>query len=88
MAPALDRPGYWGPPSSTLEWCEENYAVSYYIAEFWNRVSNMIMILPPLFGAIQTVKDGLETRYVVAYLGLTAVGLGLCGKKNGHSLWV
>ncbi|KAM9321533.1 alkaline ceramidase 3 [Gastrophryne carolinensis] len=34
MAPALDRPGYWGPPTSTLEWCEENYAVSFYIAEF------------------------------------------------------
>uniref|UniRef100_A0A8B9SU42 Alkaline ceramidase n=1 Tax=Anas platyrhynchos TaxID=8839 RepID=A0A8B9SU42_ANAPL len=34
MAPAADREGYWGPPTSTLEWCEENYAVSYYIAEF------------------------------------------------------
>lgn len=34
MAPAADREGYWGPPTSTLEWCEENYAVSYHIAEF------------------------------------------------------
>lgn len=34
MAPAADREGYWGTPTSTLEWCEENYAVSYYIAEF------------------------------------------------------
>lgn len=34
MAPAGDREGYWGSPTSTLEWCEENYAVSYYIAEF------------------------------------------------------
>lgn len=41
MAPAADREGYWGPPTSTLEWCEENYAVSYYIAEFceWSRSS-------------------------------------------------
>ncbi|KAM4701416.1 alkaline ceramidase 3 [Discoglossus pictus] len=76
MAPAVDRPGHWGAPTSTLDWCEENYAVSVYIAEFWNTVSNLIMILPPIYGAIQTVKDGLETRYVVAYLGLTAVGLG------------
>uniref|UniRef100_A0A8C3IXP7 Alkaline ceramidase n=1 Tax=Chrysemys picta bellii TaxID=8478 RepID=A0A8C3IXP7_CHRPI len=76
MAPAADRAGYWGAPTSTLEWCEENYAVSYYIAEFWNTVSNLIFILPPIYGAIQTYKDGLEKRYLAAFFCLTAVGLG------------
>ncbi|RXN13192.1 alkaline ceramidase 3-like protein [Labeo rohita] len=76
MAPAADRPGYWGTPPSTLDWCEENYVVSYYIAEFWNTVSNLIMILPPIYGAIQTCKDGLEVRYVWSFLGLAAVGIG------------
>ncbi|EFB28900.1 hypothetical protein PANDA_022322, partial [Ailuropoda melanoleuca] len=28
MAPAADREGYWGPTTSTLDWCEENYAVT------------------------------------------------------------
>ncbi|XP_030055921.1 alkaline ceramidase 3 [Microcaecilia unicolor] len=76
MAPAADRPGYWGSPTSTLDWCEENYAVTFYVAEFWNTVSNLIMILPPVCGAIQMIRDGLETRYLVAFLGLAAVGLG------------
>ncbi|XP_056100456.1 alkaline ceramidase 3 [Rhinichthys klamathensis goyatoka] len=76
MAPAADRPGYWGTPTSTLDWCEENYVVSYYIAEFWNTVSNLIMILPPIYGAIQMCKDGLEVRYVWSFLGLAAVGIG------------
>ena len=34
MAPAADREDYWGPTTSTLDWCEENYAVTWYIAEF------------------------------------------------------
>ncbi|CAM4341586.1 unnamed protein product [Lepidochelys olivacea] len=76
MAPAADRAGYWGAPTSTLEWCEENYAVSSYVAEFWNTVSNLIFILPPIYGAIQTYKDGLEKRYLAAFFCLTAVGLG------------
>lgn len=34
MAPAVDRKGYWGPTTSTLDWCEENYVVTLYVAEF------------------------------------------------------
>nr|XP_040140912.1 alkaline ceramidase 3 isoform X2 [Ictidomys tridecemlineatus] len=76
MAPALDREGYWGPTTSTLDWCEENYFVTEYVAEFWNTVSNLIMIIPPILGAIQSIRDGLEKRYIGSYLALTVVGMG------------
>ncbi|KAI5193124.1 alkaline ceramidase 3 isoform X1 [Manis pentadactyla] len=76
MAPAADREGYWGLTTSTLDWCEENYAVTWYMAEFWNTVSNLIMIIPPIFGAIQSIRDGLEKRYIASYLALTVVGMG------------
>ena len=26
--------GFWGEPTSTLDWCEENYVVTKYVAEF------------------------------------------------------
>ncbi|KAG7224688.1 hypothetical protein INR49_030236 [Caranx melampygus] len=62
MAPSIERQGYWGRPTSTLDW--------------WNTVSNLIMILPPICGAIQTFQNGLEFRYVCSFLGLAAVGVG------------
>uniref|UniRef100_A0A8C5WPG3 Uncharacterized protein n=1 Tax=Laticauda laticaudata TaxID=8630 RepID=A0A8C5WPG3_LATLA len=36
-----------------------------------NTVSNLIFILPPIYGAIQSYKDGLEKRYIMAYLCVT-----------------
>jgi len=36
FAPPEDQPivGYWGKPTSTLDFCEENYIVNFYMAEF------------------------------------------------------
>jgi len=35
MAPLeMDFDGYWGKPTSTIDWCEANYEVTYFIAEF------------------------------------------------------
>ncbi|CAN7996024.1 unnamed protein product [Ixodes hexagonus] len=74
MAPALD--GVWGKPTSTLDWCEQNYEVTAYIAEFWNTVSNLAMIVPPAYGALQAWRKNLETRLVLCYGFLLVVGIG------------
>ncbi|KAF9206293.1 Alkaline ceramidase 3 [Haplosporangium sp. Z 27] len=42
---ANDLAGYWGPPTSSIDWCEDNYVLSYYIAEFFNSFSSFAMIL-------------------------------------------
>ncbi|XP_052784102.1 alkaline ceramidase 3-like isoform X2 [Mya arenaria] len=69
-------PGYWGPPSSTIDWCEENYKVTHFIAEFWNTVSNVAMIIPPFIGAYLLVRNNLERRLIASHLSLMCVGLG------------
>ena len=68
--------GYWGPPTSTLDWCENNYMVSYYIAEFWNTVTNLSMIIPPIYGIIDSYRQGFERRYMVCYALLLLTGIG------------
>jgi len=53
--------GFWGKPTSTLDWCEQNYEVTTYIAEFWNTISNVLMISFPLYGIYWSLKQ--RSRY-------------------------
>ncbi|RKO97739.1 hypothetical protein CXG81DRAFT_11240, partial [Caulochytrium protostelioides] len=35
--------GYWGPVTSSVDFCETNYEVSPFLAEFWNAISSLAM---------------------------------------------
>ncbi|XP_078481361.1 alkaline ceramidase 2 [Ciona intestinalis] len=68
------------PLSSKIDWCEPNYVVSTNIAEFWNTLSNIPMLIIPLI-LIYLYKDYslkvLHCRFVNvvwALLVLTAIG--------------
>ena len=71
-----DGMGYWGPPTSTLDWCETNYEVSFYIAEFWNTITNLGMIIPSIYGMLHCRKLRIETRYTCSFFMLLLVGIG------------
>ena len=68
--------GYWGKPTSTLDWCERNYEVTYYIAEFWNTITNLCMIIPPIYGMITCYQQRLGRRYILSYALLLLTGVG------------
>lgn len=68
--------GFWGNRTATIDWCEKNYEVTYYIAEFWNTVTNLIMILLPLWGIREIFKQNLDRRFICSYLFLMVVGFG------------
>ncbi|KAI8770879.1 alkaline ceramidase 3 [Biomphalaria glabrata] len=74
MPPLAD--GFWGKETSTLDWCEENYVVSYYVAEFWNTVSNVIMIFAPFVMVFVGYTEKHEKRFLYSFLALTVVGTG------------
>lgn len=76
MPPSLERLGYWGQPTSTLDWCEENYEVTWYIAEFWNTITNISMVIPPLYGIYECKRQGFERRFMFCHFMLLLVGIG------------
>ncbi|KNZ64179.1 hypothetical protein VP01_1058g7 [Puccinia sorghi] len=42
--------GYWGPSTASIDWCEANYAITRFIAEFTNTLSNLVFVGIALVG--------------------------------------
>ena len=68
--------GWWGPVTSSIDWCERNYVVTPYVAEFFNAISNVVMVALGMLGALVALRYGHERRFVVLYLCLAVVGVG------------
>lgn len=76
-----EKEGFWVPHTSTIDWCELNYEVSHYIAEFFNSTSALLFFLLTLglwFDAAYRRHNlfRLPTRYLCNYAWLALVALG------------
>jgi len=71
-----DLDGFWAPVSSSIDWCERNYVVSWYIAEFWNSLSSFVIILFAIWGIMQVSERNLELRFWLFHGSIIFVGLG------------
>lgn len=63
-------------PHCSIDWCERNYVVSPYIAEFWNTLSNSAYLLVGIVGFLQCLRRRYETRFVCVAGGIFIIGLG------------
>ncbi|CCH62657.1 hypothetical protein TBLA_0H03760 [Henningerozyma blattae CBS 6284] len=68
--------GYWGPVTSTIDWCEENYVISPFIAEWSNTLTNAMFLLTALYTTWTAYRDRLEKRFIYIGLGFALVGVG------------
>lgn len=73
MAPPLR---IFGEPDSTIDWCESNFEVSEYIAEFWNTVSSLFILVSPLMGLFHMKNQNLERRCHFMMLVMIVIGIG------------
>lgn len=73
---ASRQPGYWGTVTSEIDWCEENYTISLYVAEFWNTLSSLAFVLLSSFGVFWVWKHRLEERFLLAYASTGVIGIG------------
>lgn len=69
-----DLSGFWGPPSSSVDWCETNYQVSAFIAEFANTLSSLSMVGAGLAGLL--LHPWAEKRFHFAFASIVLLGLG------------
>jgi hypothetical protein len=42
--------GYWGEKTAAVNWCEADYAVTIYVAEFMNTLSSLSIPLNGIYG--------------------------------------
>ncbi|KAJ2485864.1 hypothetical protein IWW37_005811 [Coemansia sp. RSA 2050] len=73
MAPLVNI-GFWGDVTSSMDWCEENYEWSPFIAEFFNSWSSLAMIL--LGEACARMNPTNNRAFTLLGRSITVVGIG------------
>lgn len=82
MLPSLQIPyrehshGFWGEQSSTLNWCEEDYSITYYCAEAVNTLTNVVFMYLGVKGIRNVLAYRHSSVFILAFLGYMVVGLG------------
>lgn len=78
--------GYWGPKSSSVNFCEEDYYLSHYIGEFHNAWTSLVFVFLPLVGLIYS-NPLKELRTVWCFLQLIITGVGSIALHTTLTSW-
>ncbi|KAF8603721.1 alkaline phytoceramidase [Ceratobasidium sp. AG-I] len=72
--------GFWGEHTATIDWCEDNYTHTRYIAEWYNTISNLPFIALGIYGAYRALTEipgpMRRWRFAAPNIGIACVGLG------------
>ncbi|KAL3458738.1 ceramidase [Aspergillus heterothallicus] len=73
------RDAFWGVPTSHANFCEQDYGITRYIAEFMNSLTNLIYVIYGVYGLRQLRRKAnrnIDPLRALPYWGL--IGVGLC----------
>ena len=72
--------GFWTSmgEAASIDWCEPNYVVTQYVAEWWNVLSSLPMVFLGLYGLWKASRapDAVEPRFRACFAALAVVGIG------------
>lgn len=68
--------GFWGPVTLTIDWCEENYVISPFFAEFVNSTTNLSFFILAMYHLRTLIKQRHGPLFIFISLGMALVGLG------------
>ena len=67
---------FWGPVTANYNWCEADYAVSRYVAEFFNTISSIPTFTVGLYFLLKARQHKYGFRFSLAGAMLALVGIG------------
>ncbi|KAK4152261.1 ceramidase-domain-containing protein [Chaetomidium leptoderma] len=70
------REGFWGEQTSTLNWCEEDYNITFYCAEAINTLTNLVFMWLGFKGLRNVIAYSHSRVFILAFMGYIVVGLG------------
>eukprot|EP00698_Gefionella_okellyi_P004538 TRINITY_DN14160_c0_g1_i1.p1 TRINITY_DN14160_c0_g1~~TRINITY_DN14160_c0_g1_i1.p1 ORF type:complete len:252 (-),score=43.29 TRINITY_DN14160_c0_g1_i1:67-822(-) len=68
--------GYWGEVTASINWCEADYAVTSWIAEFWNSMSSFAFCALSTFGLWHALHFRQTVAIVMLHVSVWTVGAG------------
>lgn len=68
--------GYWGDSTATADFCEPNYLHSHYVAELFNTISSIPIVMCGLSGMLLARGQQLGIEQACAYAVIFVVGIG------------
>ncbi|TVY31659.1 Alkaline ceramidase [Lachnellula subtilissima] len=70
------HPAFWGEVKSQANFCEEDYIITTYIAEFINTLSNLVYVYYAYHGIKSNANHKDAILRNLPYLGIATVGIG------------
>ncbi|KAK4103129.1 aPHC-domain-containing protein [Parathielavia hyrcaniae] len=70
------RDGFWGEQTSTLNWCEEDYNITFYVAEAVNTLTNVVFLWLGYTGLRDVLAYSHARIFILIYIGYMVVGMG------------